>query len=302
MLSERSSHRFGLCSFSLSADEGGAPVVIGAKLLSAQSAPQYVDLHGSDIYFLYREAGDEGGRSVCRIGKDGSGLVTVADDAYGYVQLVGDRLFYCDSSHKYRSVGLDGSGGELVFDREIYMAYQVKPGLLMYQDDADGESLHLRDLETGADMRIAAGRIYDYGIIGNYLYFAKIDGAADNGWDDICRIYRMDLTRPSPEYSDSGDLLFAYKYERSENLIGSSLYAFPDMLYSLNCVRATPDEWETLSCAGDYFLRTLVLYRDANRFIYSDLDSGDNSYVSMINFCSVGSGRASPYLYVEDVM
>ncbi len=85
-------------------------------------------------------------------------------------------------------------------------------------------------------------------------------------------------------------------------MIGSSLYAFPDMLYSLNCVRATPDEWETLSCAGDYFLRTLVLYRDANRFIYSDLDSGDNSYVSMINFCSAGSGRASPYLYVEDVM
>lgn len=52
VLSERSSHRFGLCSFSLSADEGSAPVVSGAKLLFAQSAPQYVNPHGSDIYFL----------------------------------------------------------------------------------------------------------------------------------------------------------------------------------------------------------------------------------------------------------
>lgn len=301
IMCERSSSRFGLCSLSLSVDEYGIPLVSEGKLLSARSAPQYLNVDSDHIYYLNRGATDGSDYSLCRIGKDGTDPLVIADDAYSYVQLVGSKLFYCDDDYRYRSVNLDGSGEELVFDKEIYYAYQVKPGLLMYQDDADSESLHLRDLETGADMRIAMGRVYDYGIIGNYLYFAKINEAAEIYDEDICSLYRMDLTRPCLEYSDDGELLFAYSYERSDKNIDDLIFAYPDMLYARNFAQASPDEWLSLSLEPDYVLRFSVLYRDDDWLIYANRSAKNSDIISIINFCSIESGSVVSYLDVEDI-
>lgn len=46
-------------------------------------------------------------------------------------------------------MGLDGKNKETVLDKGVFYPYQVSSKFLIYQDDADGETLHVYNMEDG---------------------------------------------------------------------------------------------------------------------------------------------------------
>ena len=124
--------------------------VADGMVLDAAADPRYVTLYGDYIYYL-RNA-----ESIYRIGKDGNNPERVVDGAADYFQIVGDKLYFADSDYKLKSADVDGGNVTTVLDKEVYYAYFIAPDWLIYQDDADGETLHLRYMPTGEDTRLSA--------------------------------------------------------------------------------------------------------------------------------------------------
>ncbi|MCQ2558516.1 MAG: DUF5050 domain-containing protein [Oscillospiraceae bacterium] len=300
-LSQRSTNRSGLCSFTLSMDDNGVwPVLSEPKVLLTSTNAYYLNLVDGKLYFQRVDIAAGYASSICRMNPDGSDLETLVEDAGDYLQVVGDRMFYCSADWRYCSADLNGNHAEVLFDREVYNCYQVKPGLLMYQDDADHESLHLRDLNTGDDMRIAMGRIYGYGITGNTLFFAKIDESAElQAPNHICRLYRMDLTRPIAQYSESGELLFAYVYEVGDNIMGDSISVLPDMLYANNHAQCEPENWRSLSDDSYNTLAQMFRYRDDDWVIFENISK--QGKLKGFDFTSVRTGHCTSYLCSDDI-
>lgn len=300
-LAQDSTRRMTLCSFTLSMDSNNVwPEISNVSVLVEDCVAMFLTEVNGMLYFVNYDMANNEDYSICRINPDGSGFEVLIEDASDFMQIVGDRIYYCNDDYSYCSAKLDGSDAKVVINHEMYYPYQVQPGLLFFQDDADHESLHMMDLETGADMRVATGRIYDYGILGNYLYFTRVDEETDIQTDGcVCRMYRMDLTMPYPEYTEDGEILFAYRYEVSDLNIGDSLTVYPDMIHTNNYGMAEPEKWNTIADDSYYSLNDRTLYRDEDWYIIENKSSA--GYITGIDFYSVHNAHGSTYLYVEDI-
>ena len=58
-----------------------------------------------------------------------------------------------------------------MLDKGVFYPYQVSSKFLIYQDDADGETLHVYNMEDGNDTKISNFVSYEPMLRGDYLYF-----------------------------------------------------------------------------------------------------------------------------------
>jgi hypothetical protein len=86
------------------------------------------------------------------------------------LQVEGGKLYYSkgDDSRFFRA-GLDGKGEEKILDKEVYYPYVVG-NFVVYQDDKDGESIHLYNMNERRDVKILDGRALCPNIVGNWLF------------------------------------------------------------------------------------------------------------------------------------
>lgn len=120
--------------------------------------------------------------------------------------LHGDSLYFTDADAHLMSIGTDGTGlRQVLADKAICYPYLVSDDLLVFQDDAGGESLHVRDLSSGEEFRVAEGRVYGYIISGQYLYFSYVEDS-DGMRSRLCRLDLNDALKSrsavAPERSD----------------------------------------------------------------------------------------------------
>ena len=81
-------------------------------------------------------------------------------------------FYFCDNTKDYHYYRLSPETGEaeLVLDKEIYYPL-IHDGWLMYQDDADGESLHWYNLESKEDYRASPSVVLCPYLDGDYIYY-----------------------------------------------------------------------------------------------------------------------------------
>ncbi|MDL2263981.1 DUF5050 domain-containing protein [Synergistaceae bacterium OttesenSCG-928-I11] len=86
------------------------------------------------------------------------------------LQVVEDKLYYSkgDNSRFFRS-NLDGKSEESVLDKDVYYPYVVG-NFVLYQDDKDGESIHLYNMAEKLDRKILDGQAYNPNIVGNWVF------------------------------------------------------------------------------------------------------------------------------------
>ena len=118
---------------------------------------------------------------------------------------------------------LDGSDAAPVLEKEIYYPYLVNDNWMIYQDDADDESLHLRHVRSGEDITLCPTPTYSPVIFGTDLYCVT----SANGDKTLAKI-DMTYTPDSPgnfaieygEVPESADITISasgYLYYGSEN-------------------------------------------------------------------------------------
>ena len=187
-----------------------------------------VQVSGNYVYYVL-EAPDVGDRGLYRMKTNGEGREKLSD-AMGNMQVKGKYIYYTDlrsydyvelsgkaaaaACHLYR-MNLDGSSVSEIIDRPTFHFY-VFNKLILFQDDFDGESLHIRNIDGTNDIKlndeISYAPIYD----GSYIYYMK----SDSEWNSL-GIWRMEL-------DGSGDTSI------SPLPTNESFALYGDYIYSLN--------------------------------------------------------------------
>ncbi|MBQ6755825.1 MAG: DUF5050 domain-containing protein [Oscillospiraceae bacterium] len=231
--------------------------------------PTCLTVIGGDVYYI------RDGMSICKVPKSGGEVELVVYDAVDYLQEVGGRLFYCNSDYRLCSAELDGSGERVVFDREVYYPYFVNDEWFIYQDDADGESIHLRHLESGEDVTLSPTSTYSPIIYGKYLYCT-----AEQGADRV--LAKINMSDFSIEYGDKPvvDLICidadGYLYCGTDNGLHVDLWR------------------DAENASGEYSMRCPGVSED-----YEIFWTIENDYITGIRVMRVSSGAGQGVPFVD---
>ena len=182
------------------------------KVIEKGAQATYVSLYGDYVFYI------RAGKGIWCARRDGTSPRLVIEDAAEYLQIRGDTMYWCDAAYRLKSVDMavltgviegrkNMEGGEIslqdniatVFDREIYFAFMLDDAWLIYQDDADHESLHLRHVPTGSDSAVTAFPSHGPILYGSGLYFK----AAHDGRETLARIDMASAKVTFDEETDS---------------------------------------------------------------------------------------------------
>ena len=204
-----------------------------------------------DDVFYYIMSGEE----ICRINADGSGLETLYKGACDYLQIHNERLYFTDENYHFVSTDMDGKDLKEVVDKEIYYPYFICSDWMIFQDDADSESLHLYNTAFGEEVNITYVKSYSPIMNGKYLYYVD----ASDGNNYLCRI----------DMSDPENFLC----ERSEETLSIMDYMMDgNWIYASNDTSVMMDAWQNLSLE-DTVLEEMEVYVSEGYKIYHEFDA-----------------------------
>ena len=192
------------------------------SILDDDVVPQYVNKAGDTLYYIAQDwtKGDEPVCSLCSVSADGQDQTKLADGS-GFLTVRGDRLYFTDADNRYVSTDLSGGDKQVILDKEVYYPYFLDEDWILYQDDADNESLHLYHVPDGVDVKINDEKSYGPFLYGSCLYYTS-PSAENEAADNVCRVDLADWTAVTDE--DAAKEIPVFNVERSENLCGGQIH------------------------------------------------------------------------------
>ena len=236
-----------LCRMKYTAGQSGM-YVRETEILEQAVDAQYLALDGSWLYYL-RESLSDGKTDICRVlSAEGASTETqvLYDAPCDFLTLRKGRLYFTDAENHLLSMKEDGTDLKTeLADKEIFYPYLLTDDLLLFQDDADGESLRMRYLPTGFELRISQGRVFSYIVKGSELWFLR----AGEGEGEKCRLCRTDLNEFLSGFDPLArpDAAFVFTIEEADSFMGPVFSINGDHINASN-FRAEPiGNWKAIS-------------------------------------------------------
>lgn len=130
--------------------------------------------------------GTLGNAKIIKVKVGDSKYETIYKGSCDYVQAYGDRIFFTDESYKLCSVDMSGKDKKTVIDKkDMYYVYILPNDMVIYQDDPDGETIHIYDMKAAKDYKLTNTASYSPVICGDYLYYSS--QVSDSVYD-FCRL------------------------------------------------------------------------------------------------------------------
>lgn len=236
-----------LCRMKFTAGEKGM-YVREKEDIELKVDAQYLLLRDSWLYYLRKEL-PSGNVSILRmLSAEGSEAKPeiLYDGSCDFLFGRGDRLYFTDASCHLLSMALDGTDLQTVVpDKAVYYPYLLTEDLLLFQDDADGESLHMRYLPTGFELRISRGRVFCYVVKGSVVWFVR----SDEPDGEKCRLCRADLNEFLRTFDPTArpDASFVFTIEESDENMGPLFCINQDHINASNFQSADLSAWQSLS-------------------------------------------------------
>lgn len=230
-----------LASFKLKSENGGLKPE-EAKILTKTD---FYTLHlsGDLLYYIQFEGG------LYSLPKTGGEPQLLQAEAGDYLQIVGDHLYFADKNYHYCRTDMQGQNLEKVIDKEIYCPYFLSEDWLLYQDDADGERLHLRHLPSGADKAITREKADMPVIWGNQL-FCIMKTPEGN------RLAKIDLSKYNKD-AKADELPFPV--EMADKPISSNLaISYDGYLFTGTSMGRQTDLWKDLTAKDETAVESFV--------------------------------------------
>ena len=129
-----------------------------------------------------------GNAEIIKLEAGDSKYETLYKGVCDYVQVYGDRIYFTDENYCLCSVDMKGKDKKTEIDKkDMYYVYVLPNDMVIYQDDPDGESIHIYDLKAARDYKLTDVVSHGPVICGDYLYFAELVG------DNTYKFCRLDL-------------------------------------------------------------------------------------------------------------
>lgn len=212
--------QFGATPFTMAGD---FPEFGETTILDDRGPAYYIIKEGEYLYYLLDC------KEVCRVKTDGTGRETLYSGPCDYLQLYEGRLYFTNEAFSFLSMELDGSDLRTEIEKEIYYPYFICEDWMVFQDDADGESLHLYNIKAGEELNITYIPSYAPVLDGHYLYY--VDNATDAYY-----LNRIDMSNPE-----------LFVNESSENTLVDVVFMIDEVnIYSYKDVRIKED-WKLVT-------------------------------------------------------
>ena len=208
--------------------KGDFPEFEETVILDGNGCANYLCKDGDTLYYILNY------EKICRINTDGSGAEVLYEGACDYLQIHEGRLYFADENYHFVSTDMNGGNLQTVVDKEIYYPYFICEDWMVFQDDADDESLHLYNTTHGTERNITYYPSYNPILDGHYLYYTD---TTEEGWF-LCRI---DMSDPDTFLFDGSDLP-----------LRESTFMIDDRsFYTANNNSVAQEEWKKLTDDGD---------------------------------------------------
>ena len=193
----------------------------------------YVTIKDGYVYYV-RDWG-----AVCRVPVTGGDIDVLVPHESTYLQIRGEHLYYCDADSIFHRADLNGKNDEVVLDKEIYFPYLLDEDWLLYQDDADGETLHLLYIPDGEDVRMSDEIIYQTFLWNTDLYVAVLKDGSEV-------LAKIDLINPQITYDEQeGAFRIEFPMEYGERAINADISFTADGWICTDLENMTyVDDWE----------------------------------------------------------
>lgn len=204
--------------------KGDFPELEETTILEENGVATYLCKDGDTLYYILNF------EKVCRVNTDGSGAEVLYEGTCDYLQIHEGRLYFADENYRFVSTDMNGGDLQTVVDKEIYYPYFICSDWMVFQDDADDESLHLYNTTHGTELNITYVPSYNPILDGHYLYYAD---STEDGYF-LCRI----------DMSDPNTFLF----DGSELPLRESGFVIDDkFFYTTNNNSVAKEDWKTLT-------------------------------------------------------
>lgn len=247
---------------------GDFPEFEETKILDDRGPAVYLIKEGEYLYYLLDC------KEVCRVKTDGSARETLYSGECDYLQLYDGRLYFTNDTYYFVSMALDGSDLRTEIEKEIYYPYFICEDWLVFQDDADEESLHLYNIKVGEELNVTYIPSHCPVLDGQYLYYV------DNFTDEFY-LNRIDISNPDRFTGDG-----------SENTLVDVVYMIDDVnVYSYNDVRPKED-WKKVA-TDESSMTTREMYVSEDYTVYHRFDA--EGYVTEKILMSKETNGGSPF-------
>ena len=205
---------------------------------------------------------------------------TLYTGACDYMQVTKNGIYFTDENNQYCKVDLDGKNKETVLGKEVFYPYQVSSEFLIYQDDADGETLHVYNMKDGSDTKISDIISYEPMLRGDYIYFYT----PGNG-EDMQFMCRVDMYSGKLDKAERAAIVYDY-------------YVTPDYIAAAKggFVKIEFDEWDTFSNTSSAGTKAYPVYSNGKTWIskaYGETFMGSKKF-------STDDGKSIGYTYVKE--
>lgn len=229
--------------------KGDFPEFEETVILDENGSANYLCKDGDTLYYIRNF------EEICRIKTDGSGAEVLYEGPCDYLQIHEGRLYFTDENYSFVSTDMNGGDLQTVVNKEIYYPYFICSDWMIFQDDADDESLHLYNTTHGTELNITYVPAHNPILDGHYLYY--VDPTEDGYF--LCRI----------DMSDPDTFLF----DGSELPLRESAFMIDDkFFYTANNNSVAKEDWKTLTDDGG-ITEEIEMYVSKDYKVYHYFDS-----------------------------
>lgn len=250
--------------------KGDFPEFEETVILDGNGRANYLCKDGDTLYYILNY------EKVCRVNTDGSGAEVLYEGVCDYLQIHEGRLYFTDENYHFVSTDMNGGDLRTVVDKEIYYPYFISADWMIFQDDADDESLHLYNTTHGTERNITYFPSYNPILDGHFLYYTN---TTEEGYF-LCR---ADMSDPE-----------AFKFEGSELPLLESEFMIDDrFIYTTNNNSMAKEDWKKVTDGSDA-VEEVETYVSEDYIVYHYLD-GDG-LISGKYMMSKAEGGGSPFI------
>lgn len=228
---------------------GDFPEFEKVTILDDRGSANYLTRAGDYLYYILN------GSEICRVMLDGSDRKTIYEGTCDYLSIHDDKLYFTDESYHLVCTDMEGGNLTTVVNKAVYYPYFICNDWMVFQDDADNESLHLYNTANATEVNITNLPSYSPILDGSYLYFTDSP-------DDGIYLNRVDISDPNNFVREVG-----------ENALVASDYLIDEAyIYAVNDESVTKEDWQKLSTDDDTTVDTVEMYVSGDYSIHHELD------------------------------
>ncbi|MDO4393073.1 MAG: DUF5050 domain-containing protein [Bacillota bacterium] len=131
------------------------------------------------------------------------------------MQVTKKGIYFTDEKERYCKVDLEGKNKETVLNKKVAYPYQISSKFMVYQDGADGETLHMYNMKENSDKKISNMVSYQPMLYGDYMYFYT-----PGNYEDVYHMCRIDMYSGKVEKAERAAIMYDY-YVTPEHIIAA---------------------------------------------------------------------------------